>query len=68
MLDEAGRSNSLPQEGASSESALLDAYSQSITRVAESVGPAVVRLEIRRRVRGRETGGSGSGFIFAPTA
>jgi len=66
MLDEAGRSNSLPQEGASSESALLDAYSRSITRVAETVGPAVVRLEVRRRVRGREIGGSGSGFIFAP--
>ena len=67
MLDEAGREpNSLPQEGASSDAALLDAYSQSITRVADAVGPAVVRLEVRRRVHGREIGGSGSGFIFAP--
>jgi S1-C subfamily serine protease len=45
---------------------LLDAYSQSITRVAETVGPAVVRLDVRRRARGRGDGGSGSGFIFTP--
>ena len=45
---------------------LLDAYSQSITRVAETVGPTVVRLDIKRRVRGRGDSGSGSGFIFTP--
>jgi S1-C subfamily serine protease len=67
MLDEAGREpNSLLQSRASSDAALLDAYSQSITRVADAVGPAVVRLDVRRRARGREIGGSGSGFIFAP--
>ena len=67
MLDEAGSgTNSLPQEGASGDAALLDAYSRSITSVADTVGPAVVRLEVRRRMRGREVGGSGSGFIFAP--
>jgi len=76
MLDEAGRdSKSLPQAGASSDAALLDAYSQSITRVAERVGPAVVRLDVKRRVRARdsrghekshEIGGSGSGFLFTP--
>jgi S1-C subfamily serine protease len=76
MLDESGRdTNSLRQEWASSEAALLDAYSQSITGVAETVGPAVVRLDVKRRVRARDTrgretsqeiGGSGSGFLFTP--
>lgn len=76
MLDESGREfNSLIEAGASGDAVLLDAYSESITRVAETVGPAVVRLDIKRRVRGRdgrgrdvtrEVGGSGSGFIFTP--
>jgi len=66
MLDETGHGISLPQEGTSGDAVLLDAYSQSITRVADTVGPAVVRLDIRRRLRGREIGGSGSGFLFAP--
>jgi S1-C subfamily serine protease len=54
---------------------LLDAYSRAVTGVAETIGPAVVRLDIKRRVRGRdaqgregmqEVGGSGSGFLFTP--
>ena len=54
---------------------LLDAYSRAVTGVAETVGPAVVRLDIKRRVRGRdaqgremtqEVAGSGSGFVFTP--
>lgn len=49
----------------------LDAYSRSVTTAAERVGPAVVRIDIDReggRYRGyrySESGGLGSGFIFA---
>ena len=76
VLDEAGSSsNSTSTAGTSSNDALLDAYSRAVMGIAEAVGPAVVRLDVRRRVRGRdaqgrevtqEAGGSGSGFIFAP--
>lgn len=50
----------------------LDAYSRSVTTAAESVGPAVVRIDIEReggRYRaygyGRPESGLGSGFIFS---
>lgn len=50
---------------------LLDAYSQSVSQVAEKVSPSVVNIEVHQRLRGRrspthpqETRGIGSGFIF----
>src|SRR5881227_412654 len=47
----------------------LDAYSHSVTGAAETVGPAVVRIDIDREggrfSRSLFEGGLGSGFIFA---
>jgi S1-C subfamily serine protease len=44
------------------DTALLDAYSQAVTSVADAAGPAVVRVATRARGRG----GVGSGVIIAP--
>lgn len=45
-----------PQPLAASDDALFDAYSRSVMRVAETLGPAVVHLETSR--------GGGSGFVI----
>ncbi len=50
-----------PSPHAVEDDALLDAYSQTITGVAEKIGQAVVNIRVRR---GQEAGGSG--FIVAP--
>jgi len=59
------------------DGALLDAYSQTVIRVAEAVSPSVVKIEAElpasRQARGRRGPspdeppvGSGSGFVFTP--
>jgi S1-C subfamily serine protease len=61
-------------EGTSARDAeLLDAYSQTVTRVAKRVGPATAKVDVRLApggpmapVLGRGEGGSGSGFLFTP--
>jgi S1-C subfamily serine protease len=73
--DSASEPNSTHRSGSSSDRELLDEYSRAVTATVDAVGPAVVRLDVRRRVRARdargreaaqEIGGSGSGFIFTP--
>lgn len=44
--------------------ALLDSYSQRVTRVVDQVGPSVVRLDIRRD--DRRFAASGSGVVLSP--
>jgi len=76
VLDEEGQAaNSARPQGSLDAATLLDAYSHAVTQVAETVGPAVARLDVKRRVHGRDAqgrkvtqdvGGSGSGFVFTP--
>jgi len=52
---------------------VLDAYSRSVVHAVETVGPAVVKVDVTRepepraggRGRGQPPEGSGSGFVFA---
>lgn len=54
------------------DAALLDAYSRAVTSAVEKVGRAVVHIAVRQyspqgsRRPGRESQGSGSGFVFTP--
>jgi len=50
---------------------LVDAYSRTVTRVAQKVGPATAKIDVSRSRGGprrpqRAEGGSGSGFVFTP--
>src|SRR2546425_242117 len=67
----AGDSDNHASQGQQPDAELLDAYSRAVTGAAENVGPAVVSVEVRHRVKrggrpARELPGHGSGFVFTP--
>jgi S1-C subfamily serine protease len=50
---------------AAADAALLDSYSQAVTKVVDRVGPTVVRVDTRVAEE-RRRGGTGSGVIISP--
>lgn len=59
-----------PLQSVPDDGELLDGYSQTITRVARTIAPAVVNIRVhkadRESGRGAEPSGGGSGFVIAP--
>lgn len=45
---------------------LLDAYSRAVIGAVQKVSPAVVHIQVKHSVRGRNADGAGSGFLFTP--
>src|SRR5215475_10522669 len=68
LLD--SESSDLPPAAAAppEERVYFDAYSEAVSSVVETVGPAVVRVDHGRRPAGRNggRGGTGSGVVISP--
>src|SRR5262245_20605641 len=66
-LSDAGHSDPQPAASDSAhERVLFDAYSEAVSSVVETVGPAVVRVDTRETVGGKPRGGTGSGVVISP--
>ena len=69
VLDDEGASDFVtaapPPDGIADDGARRDAYSAAVTGVVDRLGPAVVRIDLRRRADSRRAG-SGSGVVVAP--
>ena len=52
--------------GGAEERVYFDAYSDAVSTVAETVGPAVVRVDTRERGNKPGRGGTGSGVVISP--
>jgi S1-C subfamily serine protease len=61
-----GQTPAAPTSGRRDDAALLDAYSATIAGIVEKVGPAVVRVEPRKRGSASGRSGLGSGVILSP--
>jgi S1-C subfamily serine protease len=57
-----------PVQQSPNDDELLDSYSSTITRVVETISPAVVNIRVHKThgEAQNESGGSGSGFVIAP--
>lgn len=64
FLDDNQPDDTAAPSAPANDAALLDAYSNAVTHVAETVGPAVVRVETRGKNRAQ--GGVGSGIVISP--
>ena len=62
-VDDAPRSSAAPPPP--SEPEILDAYSRAVIGAVETVGPAVVHLQVESD---KAQAGSGSGVVFTPAA
>jgi S1-C subfamily serine protease len=62
---DSGDAASQPIGNGGDDMALLDAYSRAVTDVADRLGPAVVKIDVRQQHKSGRAG-SGSGVLVAP--
>ena len=66
LLDPEPRDAAPPAAEAVDERVFFDAYSEAVSTVAETVGPAVVRVDTREKSGKAGCGGVGSGVVISP--